>query len=52
MEIKDYEQKMKYVMDFYDQATQINQMVRDNIKGFHYFYLYDFYNEREVINPN
>ena len=51
MEIKDYEQKMKYVMDFYDQATQINQMVRDNIKGFHYFYLYDFYNEREVINP-
>ena len=45
MEIKDYEQKMKYVMDFYDQATQINQMVRDNIKGFHYFYLYDFYNE-------
>ena len=51
MEIKDYDEKMKYAMDFYDQATAIQQMVHDSIRGFHYLYSYDFYNERDVNNP-
>ena len=51
MEIRDFEKKMKYAMDFYDQATEIQHMVHDSIRGFHYLYGYDLYNEREVSNP-
>ena len=28
MEIRDFEKKMKYAMDFYDQATEIQHMVQ------------------------
>ena len=44
MEIKDFEEKKKYAMDFYEQAIEVNDMVHDSIRGFHYLYCYDFYN--------
>lgn len=50
MEIRDFEEKKKYAMDFYEQAIEINDMVHDSIRGFHYLYRYDFYNERDVNN--
>ena len=50
MEIKDFEEKKKYAMDFYEQAIEVNDMVHDSIRGFHYLYCYDFYNERDVNN--
>lgn len=50
MEIRDFEEKKKYAMDFYEQAIEINNMVHDSISGFHYLYGYNFYNEREVTN--
>lgn len=50
MEIKDFEEKKKYAMDFYEQAIEINNMVHDSIRGFHYLYGYDFYNEKDVNN--
>lgn len=50
MEIKDFEEKKKYTMDFYEQAIEVNDMVHDSIRGFHYLYCYDFYNERDVNN--
>ncbi len=53
MEIKNYEEKKAFAMDFYEQAVEINQMVHDSIRGFHY--LYDFNlqegNESEIQNP-
>ena len=51
MEIIDFDEKMKYAMDFYDQATGVLQMVHDSITGFYYTYKYDLYEEREIINP-
>ena len=48
--MRDFEEKKKYAMDFYEQAVEINNMVHDSIRGFHYLYGYDFYNEREVNN--
>ena len=50
MEIKDFEEKIKYAMDFYEQAIEINNMVHDSIRGFHYLYGYNFYDERDVNN--
>lgn len=50
MEIKDFDEKKKYAMDFYEQAIEINDMVHDSIRGFHYLYGYDFYDERDVNN--
>lgn len=50
MEIKDFEEKKKYAMDFYEQAIEINDMVHDSIRGFHYLYGYNFYDERDVNN--
>ena len=50
MEIKDFKEKKKYAMDFYEQAIEVNDMVHDSIRGFHYLYCYDFYNERDVNN--
>ena len=43
MEIKDFKEKKKYAMDFYEQAIEVNDMVHDSIRGFHYLYCYDFY---------
>ena len=51
MEIRDFDEKMKYAMDFYDQATEVLQLVHDSITGFYYTYKYDFYEEREILNP-
>lgn len=41
MEIKDFEEKKEFAMDFYEQAIEINQMVHDSIRGFHYLYGYN-----------
>jgi len=40
-------------MDFYEQAIEINQMVHDSIRGFHYLYDYKLQegNENEITNP-
>ena len=53
MEIKDFEEKKKFAMDFYEQAIEINQMIHDSIRGFQYLYGFDFYdgNESEIKNP-
>ena len=53
MEIKDFDQKKEYAMDFYEQAVEINQMVHDSIRGFHYLYCYNLQdgNENEIQNP-
>lgn len=53
MEIKDFEEKKEFAMDFYEQAIEINQMVHDSIRGFHYLYGYNLQegNESEITNP-
>lgn len=50
MEIRELEEKKKFAIDFYEQAVEINNMVHDSIRGFHYLYGFDFYNERVVEN--
>lgn len=53
MKIKDFEEKKVFAMDFYEQAIEINQMVHDSIRGFHYLYGYNLQkeNESEIKNP-
>ena len=53
MEIKDFEEKKAFAMDFYEQAVEINQMVHDSIRGFHYLYGYNLQEgkESEIENP-
>lgn len=53
MEIKDFEEKTVFAMDFYEQAVEINQMVHDSIRGFHYLYGYNLQeeNESKIQNP-
>ena len=50
MEIRELVEKKKYALDFYEQAVEINNMVHDSIRGFHYLYGFDFYTERTVNN--
>ena len=52
MEIRDFDQKKEYAMDFYEQAVEINQMVHDSIRGFHYLYGYNLQKENEIKIQN
>ena len=43
MQIKDYDDKMAMILDFYDQTVEILSMVNDGIHGFHYLYGFDIF---------